>query len=186
MREFEERFITLGLPYRVIGGPRFYERAEIRDALAYLRCVAQPADDLAFERIFNTPKRGLGDATLQILHDYAGAKSVPLMQAARVMVETEELKPKQRQTLRALVADFARWSRLVDTKPQGQLAETILEESGYTEMWQKDRTAEAAGRLENLKELVRAMEEFPDLAAFLEHISLVMDAADEEPANASR
>ncbi len=178
MREFEERFITLGLPYRVIGGPRFYERAEIRDALAYLRCVAQPADDLAFERIFNTPKRGLGDATLQILHDYARREKIPLMQAARVMVETEELKPKQRQTLRALVADFARWSRLVDTKPQGQLAETILEESGYTEMWQKDRTAEAAGRLENLKELVRAMEEFPDLAGFLEHISLVMDAAD--------
>ncbi len=178
MREFEERFITLGLPYRVIGGPRFYERAEIRDALAYLRCVAQPADDLAFERIFNTPKRGLGDATLQLLHDYARRENIPLMQAARVMVETEELKPKQRQTLRALVADFTRWSNQVETKPQGQLAEMILEESGYAEMWQKDRTAEAAGRLENLKELVRSMEEFPDLAGFLEHISLVMDAAD--------
>ena len=178
MREFEELFITLGLPYRVIGGPRFYERAEIRDALAYLRCVAQPADDLAFERIFNNPKRGLGDATLQLLHDYARRERIPLIQASRVMVETEELKPKQRQTLRALVADFARWSSLIDSKPQGQLAEMILDESGYTEMWQKDRTAEAAGRLENLKELVRSMEEFPDLTGFLEHISLVMEAAD--------
>jgi DNA helicase-2/ATP-dependent DNA helicase PcrA len=178
MREFEERFITLGLPYRVIGGPRFYERAEIRDALAYLRCVAQPQDDLAFERIFNQPKRGLGDATLQLLHDHARRERIPLMTSARIMVETEELKPKQRQTLRALMDDFARWASLIDQKPQGQLAEMILEESGYTEMWQKDRTAEAAGRLENLKELVRAMEEFPDLAGFLEHISLVMDAAE--------
>ncbi len=175
MREFEERFITLGLPYKVIGGPRFYERAEIRDALAYLRCVAQPADDLAFERIFNVPKRGLGDATLQLLHDHARRARIPLMQAARTMIETEELKPKQRQTLRALLIDFDRWASLIDQKPQGELAETILEESGYTDMWQKDRTAEAAGRLENLKELVRSMEEFPDLGAFLEHISLVMD-----------
>ena len=178
MREFEERFITLGLPYRVIGGPRFYERAEIRDALAYLRCVAQPQDDLAFERIFNQPKRGLGDATLQLLHEHARREKIPLMMAARVMVETEELKPKQRQTLRALTDDFARWASMIDRRPQGQLAEVILEESGYTAMWMKDRTAEAAGRLENLKELVRAMEEFPDLGAFLEHISLVMDAAD--------
>ncbi len=175
MREFEERFITLGLPYKVIGGPRFYERAEIRDALAYLRCVAQPADDLAFERIFNVPKRGLGDATLQLLHDYARRNRIPLMQTARIMIETEELKPKQRQTLRALLTDFDRWASLIDLKPQGELAGMILEESGYTEMWQKDRTAEAAGRLENLKELVRSMEEFPDLGAFLEHISLVMD-----------
>ena len=178
MREFEERFITLGLPYRVIGGPRFYERLEIRDALAYLRCVAQPADDLAFERIFNTPKRGLGEATLQLLHDHARRERIPLMTSARIMTETEELKPKQRQTLRALLDDMARWASLIDQRPQGQLAELILEESGYTEMWQKDRTAEAAGRLENLKELVRSMEEFPDLAAFLEHISLVMEASD--------
>ena len=176
MREFEERFITLGLPYRVIGGPRFYERAEIRDALAYLRCVAQPADDLAFERIFNTPRRGLGDATLQLLHDHARRQRIPLMQAAQFMVETDELKPKQRQVLRGLLSDFARWAGLIDQKPQGELTEMILEESGYTDMWRKDRTAEAAGRLENLKELVRAMEEFPDLGAFLEHISLVMEA----------
>jgi DNA helicase-2/ATP-dependent DNA helicase PcrA len=177
MREFEERFITLGLPYRVIGGPRFYERAEVRDALAYLRCAAQPADDLAFERIFNLPKRGLGDATLQILHNHARHARVPLMQAAQTIIETEELKPRQRQTLRDLLADFSRWSGLIEAKPQGELAEIVLEESGYTDMWRKEKTADAAGRLENLKELVRSMDEFPDLGAFLEHISLVMDAA---------
>ena len=176
MREFEERFITLGLPYRVIGGPRFYERMEIRDALAYLRCVAQPADDLAFERIFNTPKRGLGDSTLQTIHNSARGQSVPLMQAARQLVETDELKPKQRQTIRALLDSFARWSGLADTMSASQLAETVLEESGYTDLWSKDRTAEAAGRLENLKEFVRSIEQFPDLRAFLDHVSLVMDA----------
>ena len=175
MREFEERFITLGLPYRVIGGPRFYERAEIRDALAYLRCVAQPADDLAFERIVNRPKRGLGDATLQLLHDHARAAGIPLLRAAAAMVETEELKPKPRTTLRNLLMDFGRWAAELDQRPHNELAETILEESGYVDMWRADRTAEAAGRLDNLKELVRAMEEFPDMAAFLEHISLVME-----------
>ena len=176
MREFEERFITLGLPYRVIGGPRFYERAEIRDALAYLRCVTQPADDLAFERIANVPKRGLGDATMQQVHDYARRQNVPMLQAARVLVETDELKPKPRQTLRDLTSAFSRWSALVENMPHHEVAQTILEESGYTDMWQKDRTAEAAGRLENLKELVRSMEEFPDMGSFLEHVSLVMDA----------
>ncbi len=175
MREFEERFITLGLPYRVIGGPRFYERAEIRDALAYLRLTAQADDDLAFERIINVPKRGLGDASIQLLHDHARRERISLTRAARVMIETEELKPKQRQALRDFLGDLDRWTAQIEQKPQGELAETILEESGYTDMWQKDRTAEAAGRLENLKELVRAMEEFPSLAAFLEHISLVMD-----------
>ncbi len=175
MSEFEERFITLGLPYRVIGGPRFYERAEIRDALAYLRCVAQPADDLAFERIVNRPKRGLGDATLQLLHDHARAAGMPLLRAAAAMVETEELKPKPRTTLRNLLMDFGRWAADLDRRPHNELAETILEESGYVDMWRADRTAEAAGRLDNLKELVRAMEEFPDMAAFLEHISLVME-----------
>ncbi|GLI91734.1 ATP-dependent helicase [Methylocystis echinoides] len=175
MREFEERFVEIGLPYRIIGGARFYERLEIRDALAYLRCVAQPADDLAFERIVNTPKRGLGDATIQLLHAFGRRERIPLMQAARVLVETEEMKPKPRGALKNLIADFDRWRDLIDTKPQHELAEMVLDESGYTEMWRQDKTPEAAGRLENLKELVRAMEEFPDLAAFLEHISLVMD-----------
>src|SRR6202022_1391626 len=139
MREFEERFITLGLPYRVIGGPRFYERAEIREALAYLRCTAQPADDLAFERILNLPKRGLGDATLQLLHNHARRVRVPLMQAAETIVETEELKPRQRQTLRDLLADFSRWSGLIEAKPQGELAETILEESGNPDMGGREK-----------------------------------------------
>ncbi|PPC96698.1 MAG: ATP-dependent DNA helicase, partial [Methylocystis sp.] len=176
MREFEERFVEIGLPYRVIGGPRFYERLEIRDALAYLRCVAQPADDLAFERIINTPKRGLGDATLQMLHEYARREAVPLMQAARVLVESEELKPKPRGALRGLIGDLDRWRTLIDSKPQHELAEQVLDESGYTEMWRSDKTPEATGRLDNLKELVRAMEAFPDLESFLEHVSLVMEA----------
>src|SRR5690348_4768277 len=145
MRELEDRFVTLGLPYRVIGGPRFYERAEIRDALAYLRCVNSASDDLAFERIVNVPKRGLGDATLQSLHDHARAKRVPLMEAARIMVETEEMKPKPRASLRALLAAFDRWRAQKDALPHTELAEIVLDESGYTEMWQKDRSADAAG-----------------------------------------
>ena len=175
MREFEDRFVTLGLPYRVIGGPRFYERAEIRDALAYLRVVNSPADDLAFERIVNVPKRGLGDATVQLLHDHARKRRVPLTEAARAMVATDELKPKPRGALRGLLEAFDRWRKQRDALPHTELAEIILDESGYTEMWQKDRSADAAGRLENLKELIRSMEEFENLQGFLEHISLVMD-----------
>ena len=175
MREFEDRFVTLGLPYRVIGGPRFYERAEIRDALAYLRVVNSPADDLAFERIVNVPKRGLGDATVQLLHDHARKRRVPLTEAARAVIETDELKPKPRGALRGVLDAFDRWRKQRDALPHNELAEIILDESGYTEMWQKDRSADAAGRLENLKELVRSMEEFENLQGFLEHISLVMD-----------
>ena len=175
MREFEDRFVTLGLPYRVIGGPRFYERAEIRDALAYLRVINSSADDLAFERIVNVPKRGLGDATVQLLHDHARKRRIPLFEAARAVVETDELKPKARGALRDLVAQFDRWRAQAEVTAHTELAEIVLDESGYTEMWQKDRSADAAGRLENLKELVRSMEEFENLAGFLEHIALVMD-----------
>ncbi|AMN44207.1 ATP-dependent helicase [Rhodoplanes sp. Z2-YC6860] len=175
MRELEDRFVTLGLPYRVIGGPRFYERAEIRDALAYLRVINSPSDDLAFERIVNTPKRGLGDATIQLLHDHARKRRIPLTEAARAVIETDELKPKARGALRGVIDSFDRWRAQKETLPHNQLAEIVLDESGYTEMWQKDRSADAAGRLENLKELVRSMEEFENLAGFLEHISLVMD-----------
>ena len=175
MREFEDRFVTLGLPYRVIGGPRFYERAEIRDALAYLRVINSPADDLAFERIVNTPKRGLGDATVQMLHDHARKRRIPLFEAARAVVETDELKPKARGSLRDLISQFDRWRAQREVTAHTDLAQIVLDESGYTEMWQKDRSADAAGRLENLKELVRSMEEFENLQGFLEHISLVMD-----------
>ncbi|HEX9906608.1 MAG TPA: UvrD-helicase domain-containing protein [Propylenella sp.] len=176
MREFEDRFVTLGLNYRVIGGPRFYERMEIRDALAYLRATVNPADDLAFERIVNTPKRGLGAATIQLVHSHARARNMPLMAATAELVLTEELKPKQRQALADLLKSFSRWSEQVAHMRHTDLAETILEESGYTEMWQLDRSAEAPGRLENLKELINNMGEYESLAGFLEHVSLVMDA----------
>jgi DNA helicase-2/ATP-dependent DNA helicase PcrA len=175
MREFEDRFVTLGLPYRVIGGPRFYERAEIRDALAYLRLINSPADDLAFERIVNVPKRGLGDATVQLLHDHARKRRVPMVEAARAMIAADELKPKPRGALRGLIEALDRWRSQRDALPHTELAEIVLDESGYTEMWQKDRSADATGRLENLKELIRSMEEFENLQGFLEHISLVMD-----------
>ncbi|ODT79305.1 MAG: ATP-dependent DNA helicase [Pelagibacterium sp. SCN 64-44] len=175
MREFEERFITLGLNYRVIGGPRFYERKEIRDALAYLRLVAQPADDLAFERIVNVPKRGLGDSTVKVLMETARHQNVPLLEATRMLVETEELKPKQRTTLRELVLQFDDWARRLDGMHHWEVAEQILDESGYTGMWQADKSPDSPGRLENLKELIRSMEEFETLGGFLEHISLVMD-----------
>ena len=175
MREFEDRFVTLGLSYRVIGGPRFYERAEIRDALAYLRVINSPADDLAFERIVNVPKRGLGDATVQMLHDHARKRRIPLFEAARAIVETDELKPKARGSLRELILQFDRWRARREVSSHTELAEVVLDESGYTDMWQKDRSADAAGRLDNLKELIRSMEEFENLQGFLEHISLVMD-----------
>ncbi len=178
MREFEDRFVTLGLPYRVIGGPRFYERAEIRDALAYFRVVNSPADDLAFERIVNVPKRGLGDATVQLLHDHARRRKVPLFDAARAVIETDELKPKARSGLRGVIDMFDRWRNQLSALHHTELAEIILDESGYTEMWQKDRSADAQGRLDNLKELVRSMEEFENLQGFLEHIALVMDRED--------
>ena len=175
MREFEERFVAIGLPYRVIGGPRFYERAEIRDALAYLRCVAQEDDDLAFERIFNNPKRGLGDTTLALLHEYARRAGLSLTRAARTLIESEELKPRPRQIIRDLLASFDRWRKRSTEIGHEDLAQQVLEESGYIDMWKAERTPDAAGRLDNLKELVRSMGEFPDLHAFLEHISLVMD-----------
>ena len=183
MRELEERFLNIGLPYRVIGGPRFYERQEIRDALAYFRVTCQPADDLAFERIVNVPKRGLGDATIQQVHAYARAKGVPLLQATAEIVETEELKPKPRSALAGLAASFARWRGDLDRLPHSQLAGIILDEAGYTEMWQQDKSAEAPGRLENLKELLRSMEDYPTLPSFLEHVSLVMDAENDPTAD---
>ncbi|GLQ53460.1 ATP-dependent helicase [Devosia nitrariae] len=175
MREFEERFITLGLNYRVIGGPRFYERREIRDAIAYLRVVANPSDSLSFERIVNVPKRGLGDTTIRMLMETARLQNAPLTVATRMLIETEELKPKQRTTLRELLGQFDSWSERARAVPHAELAEQILDESGYTAMWQADKSPDSPGRLENLKELVRSMEEFETLGGFLEHISLVMD-----------
>ncbi len=181
MREIEDRFVNLGLPYRVIGGPRFYERMEIRDALAYFRIVTQPSDDLAFERIVNTPKRGLAEGTLSVLHNHARAAHLPLLQAAEALAQSEELKPKPRVSLRDLVLAIGRWAeRLESGAPHAEVAAQILEESGYTDMWKADRSADAAGRLDNLKELIRSMDEFPDMRAFLEHVALVMEASEGE------
>src|SRR6185295_5760775 len=180
MREFEDRFISLGLPYRVIGGPRFYERQEIRDAMAYLRLIAQGDDDLAFERIVNKPKRGIGDASVASLHAYARARQMPLLPAAREIADTDELPPKARKALSELAGNFARWSDTSKVLPHTELAEMVLDESGYTDMLKADKSAEAPGRLDNLKEFVRSMEGFESLTAFLEHVSLVMEIAQDE------
>ena len=174
-REFEERFIAIGLPYQIIGGFRFYERAEIRDAVAYLRIVAQPADDLAFERIVNQPKRGLGDKAVAAMHRHARATQQPLLLAAATLLDSDELTPQARRSLGNFVADIARWRQMASELPHPELARILLDECGYTAMLQADRSAESAGRLENLAELTRAMEEYESLGAFLEHVSLVMD-----------
>ncbi len=186
MRAFEDRFITLGVPYRVVGGPRFYERAEVRDALAYLKIVASPDNDLAFERIINTPKRGIGETSLKRLHGLARTQGVSLYRAAEAMALTDELPNKTRTALRTLLESFSRWRQMMTGLPHTELAEIVLDESGYTEMWQNDKSPEAQGRLENLKELVRSMGEFENLLGFLEHISLVMDveqSADDDKVN---
>ena len=178
-RAFEERFLTLGLPYQVIGGARFYERMEIRDALAYLRVINQPDDDLAFERIINRPKRNIGEKTIQKINVLARASDVSLYRAAAEIVTTDELKPRSRAALANLMTDFSRWRSLSGEGSNAlshvELAEILLDESGYTQMLMNDKSPEAPGRLENLKELVSAMEEFENLGGFLEHVSLVMD-----------
>jgi DNA helicase-2/ATP-dependent DNA helicase PcrA len=175
-REFEDRFIQIGLNYRIVGGFRFYERAEIRDALAYLRVIAQPADDLAFERIYNAPKRGLGSKALEKLHVHARRRSIPLAVAALEIADTDELPARARNTFLGLMRDFGRWREMA-----AELIRTVMDESGYTDALQAEKTTEAAGRLENLTELARAMEEYETLGDFLEHVSLVMDneAADD-------
>ncbi|WP_231728055.1 ATP-dependent helicase [Sphingopyxis sp. H050] len=174
-REFEDRFIAIGMPYRIVGGFRFYERAEIRDALAYLRLVQSSADDLAFERIVNVPKRGLGDKALARIHQFARIERAPLFHAASRITETDELTPQARRQLANFIAQMRSWQGKANELSHPELTQLILDESGYTAMLQADRSAEAAGRLENLSELVRAMEEYESLEAFLEHVSLVMD-----------
>ncbi len=174
-REFEDRFIQIGLNYRIIGGFRFYERAEVRDALAYLRVVAQPADGLAFERIYNQPKRGLGAKTLEAMHRHARATGLPLAAAALELVDSDELPVRARKTIAGLMTGFLNWRELADKVSPAQLLRTVLEQSGYDAMLAADRSAEAAGRADNLVELARAMEEYETLGDFLEHVSLVMD-----------
>ena len=144
-RAFEERFIQLGIPYRVIGGPRFYERAEIRDAIAYFRVICQPDDDLALERIVNLPRRGIGDSTLRSLRAAARGAEISLFQAARTMCQTDELPARARNALAELIATFDRWRGRCARAPARELAETVLDESGYTAMWQAERTPDAPG-----------------------------------------
>jgi len=177
MRAFEDRFLTIGLPYRVIGGPRFYERMEIRDAMAYFRLVVSPSDDLAFERVVNTPKRGLGDKAQQTIQRCARENGVSLVDGAAIAVEQGLLKGKGAKELQKFTVDLARWGRMTGDAAVShvELAEIVLDESGYTGMWQNDKTPEAPGRLENLKELVKALENFENLQGFLEHVSLIMD-----------
>ncbi|SVB59027.1 uncharacterized protein METZ01_LOCUS211881, partial [marine metagenome] len=175
-REFEERFLTLGVPYRLIGGTRFYERAEIRDAIAYLRVIAQSDDDLAFERIVNTPKRGLGNATIQLLHQAARGMGTSLTRTAQSLITGDDLTARARNSLRKLLENVDRWRGLVDDMPPDELTEIVLDESGYTGMWQASKEANAPSKLENLKELIVALEPFDKLGGFLEHVSLVTDA----------
>ena len=174
-RAFEERLITLGVPYKVVGGLRFYERQEIRDATAYLRVIAQPDDDLAFERIINKPKRAVGDKAMQTIHKAARAGGMSLTETVRALVETDELRPQLRKNLGQLMEDFARWRSLVSENRPWDLAAQVLDESGYVEMWRKDSSPDAAGRIENLKEFVAGLADFETLGTFLEHVSLVMD-----------
>lgn len=182
MRSFEDRFLSIGIPYRVIGGPRFYERLEIRDAMAYFRVVVSPDDGLAFERIVNTPKRGLGDKAQQMINNVARQNGVSLLEGARIVVEEKLLAARACNSLGKLVDSFDRW----DTQLKAgnlthvELAEIILDESGYTGHWKNDKSPDAPGRLENLKELVKALEEFENFQGFLEHISLVMDNASDD------
>jgi DNA helicase II / ATP-dependent DNA helicase PcrA len=177
-REFEERFLTLGVPYQVVGGARFYERMEIRDAIAYLRVINQPDDDLALERIINKPKRGIGAASLQAVHHLARAEQISFWAAVSKIIETDELRAAARKALAKVIEDFRRWRSLAESEDHADLAKLVLDESGYTGMLQADRSPEAPGRLENLKEFVSALEEFETLGAFLEHISLVMENAE--------
>ncbi|KAJ8139061.1 hypothetical protein OY671_007726, partial [Metschnikowia pulcherrima] len=174
-RESEDRFIQIGLGYRIVGGFRFYERAEIRDALAYLRSIASPSDDSAFERIYNTPKRGSGDKTSEKLHRHARARGVPSSSAAVEILDTDESPARARGTSTASMRDFARWRDASKTLVPAELARTILDESGYTAALQAERSAEANGRSENSSELARAMEDYETSGDFLEHVSLVMD-----------
>ena len=183
-RAFEERLIVQGTPYRIIGGLRFYERAEIRDAVAYLRVLHQPADDLAFERIVNVPRRGVGEMALRSMHEAAREQGVPLAQAAEGLVRAGGLKGKLREGLARMFGQFAGWREALPRDGHVTVLATILDESGYMAMWQADKSPDAPGRIENLKELVRALADFESLAGFLDHVSLVME--NEENAEGDR
>jgi DNA helicase-2/ATP-dependent DNA helicase PcrA len=183
-RAFEERLIVLAVPYRVVGGLRFYERQEIRDAVAYMRAMSRPADDLAFERIVNVPRRGVGEQALRGMHDFARAEGLPLSRAAARLVENGGVKGRARGALEELFRGFAAWHGMLERDGHVVTVATMLDESGYTEMWKQDKSPEAPGRLENLRELVRALADFETLDGFLDHVALVME--NEEDANSDR
>ncbi len=174
-RAFEERLIVLGVPYRVVGGLRFYERAEIRDAVAYMRVLRGASDDLAFERIVNVPRRGIGEQALRGMHEASRAQGISLSAAAEQLVATGSLRGRAREAMAELFRGFARWRQMLETEGHVVTLATMLDESGYTEMWKQDKSPEAPGRLENLKELVRALADFETLEGFLDHVSLVME-----------
>jgi DNA helicase-2/ATP-dependent DNA helicase PcrA len=174
-RAFEERLILIGVPYRVIGGLRFYERQEIRDAVAYMRATLRPADDLAFERIVNVPRRGVGEAALRTMHEVARADGLPLAAAAQQLIDTGGLRGKVKESVSELLRGFVRWREMADRDGHVVATAAMLDDSGYMEMWKQDKSPEAPGRLDNLKELVRALSEFETLAGFLDHVSLVME-----------
>ena len=182
MRTFEDRFLTIGLPYRVIGGPRFYERMEIRDAMAYFRLSLSLSDDLAFERIVNTPKRGIGEKAQQKIQQVSRKNGISLAEGARLLLDEGGFSGKAAIQLGLFLKNLDRWGSIISKGDSNhvELAGIILDESGYTEMWQNDKTPEAGGRLENLKELVKALEEFENLHGFLEHVSLIMENDSEE------
>ncbi|WP_425408073.1 UvrD-helicase domain-containing protein [Hyphococcus sp.] len=179
MRAFEERFNMLGLAYKVVGGPRFYEREESRDALSYLRLIRSADDDLAFDRIVNKPKRGLGDKALQTLHKLARAQGVPLMTAARLALESDDLHAAARRSLVNFVDTIDRWSRDAKDMAPADLAELVLEESGYIDMWKNSKNPQAPGKLDNLKELIQAVSEFDTLEAYLDHVALVSELSED-------
>ncbi|MEN2494604.1 MAG: DNA helicase II [Hyphomicrobiaceae bacterium hypho_1] len=176
MRAFEDRFVTLGIPYRVVGGPRFYERQEIKDAISYLELTRNHSNDLKFERIVNVPKRGIGHSSVRRIRELSRARNVSMFYAAKELCETDEIRGKAKRSLLDLIQNFERWRFEVSEKHHTELAETILDESGYTAMWQSDKSPQSQSRLENLKELIRFMDGFDTLSGFLEHVSLVMDA----------
>jgi DNA helicase-2/ATP-dependent DNA helicase PcrA len=178
-RAFEERLIVLGVPYRVVGGLRFYERQEIRDAIAYMRAMTRPADDLAFERIVNVPRRGVGESGLRAMHELARAEGLPLSHAAARLVATGAIKGRARAALEELFRGIATWHAMLEREGHVVTVATMLDESGYTEMWKQDKSAEAPGRLENLRELVRALADFETLEGFLDHVALVMENEDD-------
>ena len=174
-RLFEDRLLKIGIPYRVIGGFRFYERLEIRDAIAYFRIVYKNSDGLALERMFNTPKRGLGTVTLQTVFKFARDANITLLDASRKIIETDELTPNARNSIKKFIEDIDRWKTKINKINHIELAKIILDESGYTKMWLNDKSIEAPGRLENLKELISALRDFSNMNEFIEHISLIME-----------